>query len=77
MISRNRLRAGILKSKKRVMWHGDKEDRERSARRHRKTTKGCSCQLCGNPRRHRKGVEKLTKQELEFKGRNDSEEAQP
>lgn len=38
-------------------------DPERHERRHRDTTKLCSCFLCGNPRRYEKGKEKLSAQE--------------
>jgi hypothetical protein len=79
MISRERLRQGMLHAKRRVPeWHYPKENpilpyrlsgetNEDCYQRHlrfaRKTTKGCSCQMCGNPRRTRKGRERITMQE--------------
>ena len=57
-----RMQKGINKAKK-LMWIFDKESWEKQLELRKRTRVPCSCYMCGNPRKHSKGKDKLTIQE--------------
>jgi len=67
---RDHFLVGVKKSRKRVSnfyYSVDvRKQREIAARYLRNTTKRCSQYCCGNPRRHYKGISRLTIQERKF-----------